>query len=265
MLRLAALLHDIGKPATRRFEPGGGVSFHHHEVVGAKLVRKRLRALRFHKERPSRTSPSWSTCTCASTATATGEWTDSAVRRYVTDAGPLLPRLHRLIRADCTTRNRAQGPPARGPYDDLEERIAALLEHEELDAVRPDLDGNAIMALLGIPPGPLRRARLQAPARGADGRGAGREGRRPRAAAQLVGRAARGAGLSDPRHPGARVAGPAGRPVRLGRPRPSPRGSSSMPVLAFPGPTAPAGFAATDLVDALAEMHLASAVVGGAE
>jgi poly(A) polymerase len=154
VLRLAALLHDIGKPATRRFEANGGVSFHHHEVVGAKLVAKRLKALRFDKE------------TVSAVARLTelhlrfhgygdGAWTDSAVRRYVTDAGPLLERLHRLTRSDCTTRNRRKAQRLSQAYDDLEARIAVLREQEELAAIRPDLDGQQIMAILGIPPGPL--------------------------------------------------------------------------------------------------------------
>jgi poly(A) polymerase len=153
VLRLAALLHDIGKPGTRRFEAGGGVSFHHHEVVGAKLVARRLKALRFDKE------------TVKDVARLTelhlrfhgyrdGAWTDSAVRRYVADAGPLLERLHRLTRSDCTTRNRRKAAQLAGAYDDLEERIARLREQEQVDAVRPDLDGNQIMTLLGIGPGP---------------------------------------------------------------------------------------------------------------
>jgi poly(A) polymerase len=153
VLRLAALLHDIGKPATRRFEPGGGVSFHHHEVVGAKLVARRLRALRFDKE------------TVQAVARLTelhlrfhgyGEqaWTDSAVRRYVTDAGPLLERLHRLTRSDCTTRNRRKAERLSFAYDDLEMRIGELREKEELASIRPDLDGQQIMAILGIGPGP---------------------------------------------------------------------------------------------------------------
>ncbi len=151
VLRLAALLHDVGKPRTRRFEPGGGVSFHHHEVVGAKLVRKRLKALRFDSD----------TVKAVSRLTelhlrfhgyGDGEWTDSAVRRYVTDAGPLLARLHKLTRSDCTTRNQRKARRLSAAYDDLEARIARLREQEELDAVRPDLDGTAIMALLGIGP-----------------------------------------------------------------------------------------------------------------
>ncbi|MGH8774546.1 MAG: CCA tRNA nucleotidyltransferase [Jiangellaceae bacterium] len=152
--RLAALLHDIGKPRTRRFEPGGGVSFHHHDVVGAKLTRKRLTTLKFPK------------AVVDDIATLVelhlrfhgyggGEWTDSAVRRYVRDAGPLLERLHVLTRADCTTRNQRKALALRRSYDSLEERIARLSEEEELAAIRPDLDGRQIMALLGTSPGPL--------------------------------------------------------------------------------------------------------------
>lgn len=152
VLRLAALLHDIGKPRTRRFEDGGGVSFHHHEVVGAKLVAKRLKELRFDK----------ATVQAVSRLTelhlrfhgyGDGEWTDSAVRRYVTDAGPLLERLHRLTRSDCTTRNLRKAARLSAAYDDLEERIAQLKEQEELDSIRPDLDGTQIMTILGIGPG----------------------------------------------------------------------------------------------------------------
>jgi poly(A) polymerase len=153
VLRLAALLHDIGKPATRRHEAAGRVSFHHHEVVGAKLVRKRLTALRFPKD------------VVEAVARLTflhlrfhgygrGEWTDSAVRRYVTDAGELLPRLHKLVRSDCTTRNKRRAAALSATYDSLEARIAELRMSEDLARVRPDLDGNAIMAILGIPPGP---------------------------------------------------------------------------------------------------------------
>nr|WP_297427999.1 CCA tRNA nucleotidyltransferase [uncultured Actinotalea sp.] len=153
VLRLAALLHDIGKPATRRFESGGGVSFHHHEVVGAKLAAKRLRALHFDKD------------TVKAVARLTelhlrfhgygeAQWTDSAVRRYVTDAGPLLERLHRLTRSDCTTRNRRKAARLSAAYDDLERRIAELREAEELASIRPDLDGQEIMDVLGLRPGP---------------------------------------------------------------------------------------------------------------
>jgi poly(A) polymerase len=154
VLRLAALLHDIGKPKTRRFEPGGGVSFHHHEVVGAKLAAARLKALRF---------PNDVTDDVARLVElhlrfhgyGTGAWTDSAVRRYVSDAGPLLDRLHKLTRSDSTTRNRRKAETLRRAYDHLEERIARLREEEELDSIRPDLDGNAIMEILGVPPGPV--------------------------------------------------------------------------------------------------------------
>lgn len=152
VLRLAALLHDIGKPATRRFEPGGGVSFHHHEVVGAKLTAKRLRALRFDKETTQQVVRLVE-LHLRFHGYGEGGWTDSAVRRYVTDAGPLLDRLHKLTRSDCTTRNRRKAARLSAAYDDLEARIARLREQEELDAVRPDLDGNEIMALLGIGPG----------------------------------------------------------------------------------------------------------------
>ncbi|MGL4746040.1 MAG: CCA tRNA nucleotidyltransferase [Dermatophilaceae bacterium] len=154
VLRLAAVLHDVGKPATRRFERGGGVSFHHHEVVGAKLVTKRMRALRFDKE----------TTTAVARLTelhlrfhgyGDGQWTDSAVRRYVTDAADLLPRLHRLTRADCTTRNVRKAQRLARTYDALEARIERLLAEEELKAVRPELDGHEIGEALGIRPGPV--------------------------------------------------------------------------------------------------------------
>ncbi|HEV7453573.1 MAG TPA: CCA tRNA nucleotidyltransferase [Pseudonocardiaceae bacterium] len=154
VLRLAALLHDVGKPATRRHEPGGGVSFHHHEVVGAKMVRKRLRALRF----PTHVVDDVAQLVLLHLrfhGYGGGEWTDSAVRRYVTDAGDLLPRLHKLVRADCTTRNRRKAAALQRSYDDLELRIERIRAEEDLARVRPDLDGNAIMELLGLPPGPL--------------------------------------------------------------------------------------------------------------
>jgi poly(A) polymerase len=154
VLRFAALLHDVGKPATRKFEPGGAVSFRHHDAVGAKLVTRRLRALRFDND------------TIKAVARLVelhmrfygyGEagWSDSAVRRYVNDAGPLLERLHRLTRSDVTTRNRRKAERLAFAYDDLEARIATLAEQEELDSIRPDLDGEQIMALLGIRPGPV--------------------------------------------------------------------------------------------------------------
>ncbi|MFV0493757.1 CCA tRNA nucleotidyltransferase [Mycobacterium sp.] len=153
VLRWAALLHDIGKPDTRRHEPGGGVSFHHHEVVGAKLVRRRMRALKYSKQLVEDVSQ-LVYLHLRFHGYGDGRWTDSAVRRYVTDAGPLLPRLHRLVRADCTTRNRRRAARLRANYDRLEERIAELAAQEDLDRVRPDLDGNEIMGLLGIPAGP---------------------------------------------------------------------------------------------------------------
>ena len=153
VLRLAALLHDIGKPATRRNEPGGRVSFHHHEIVGAKLARKRLRALAFDKATISDVSELIA-LHLRFHGYGDAAWTDSAVRRYVTDAGPLLERLHRLTRADCTTRYRRKAERLSHAYDDLERRITELSEAESLAALRPALDGRAIMELLGLRPGP---------------------------------------------------------------------------------------------------------------
>jgi poly(A) polymerase len=152
VLRLAALLHDIGKPKTRRFEPGGGVSFHHHEVVGAHMTASRLRKLKYSKEIIDDTSKLVE-LHLRFHGYGEGEWTDSAVRRYVRDAGPLLERLHKLTRSDCTTRNRRRALMLEHAYDDLEARIASLREREELDAIRPDLDGNQIMEILGLKPG----------------------------------------------------------------------------------------------------------------
>jgi len=154
VLRMAALLHDIGKPATRRHEPGGGVSFHHHEVVGAKMVRKRLRALRYPKAFTEDVAK-LVFLHLRFHGYGRGEWTDSAVRRYVADAGSMLPRLHKLVRSDSTTRNKRRAAMLAASYDALEERIDALSKQEELNAIRPDLDGNEIMRLLGIPAGPL--------------------------------------------------------------------------------------------------------------
>ncbi|WP_179423605.1 CCA tRNA nucleotidyltransferase [Pedococcus badiiscoriae] len=154
VLRLAALLHDVGKPATRRFEAGGGVSFHHHEVVGAKLTAKRLKALRFDKDTVKAVSRLVE-LHLRFHGYGDGAWTDSAVRRYVTDAGPLLPRLHRLTRSDSTTRNARKAARLSQTYDALEVRIEALMEAEELAKVRPELDGNQIAAVLGIRPGPV--------------------------------------------------------------------------------------------------------------
>jgi poly(A) polymerase len=154
VLRWAAVLHDVGKPATREFVDGGRVTFHHHEVVGARLARKRLKALRY------------ATALVDEVAQLvflhlrfygyrSSEWSDSAVRRYVVDAGALLPRLHKLVRSDCTTRNKRKAAALSAAYDALEQRIAELKAKEELDAIRPDLDGNEIMAILGVPPGPM--------------------------------------------------------------------------------------------------------------
>ncbi|MFF2622468.1 CCA tRNA nucleotidyltransferase [Oerskovia jenensis] len=153
VLRLASLLHDIGKPDTRRFEPGGGVSFHHHEVVGAKLTAKRLKALRFDKDTVKQVSRLVE-LHLRFHGYGEGEWTDSAVRRYVTDAGPLLERLHRLTRADSTTRNKRKAQRLSDAYTDLEQRIERLRGEEELASIRPDLDGQQIMQILGIAPGP---------------------------------------------------------------------------------------------------------------
>ena len=153
VLRLAALLHDIGKPATRRKEPGGRVSFHHHEVVGAKMAKARLTALKYPKDIVADVSRLVE-LHLRFHGYGEGEWTDSAVRRYVRDAGQLLERLHKLTRSDCTTRNKRRAAALSAAYDDLEERIEALREQEQIDALRPELDGYEIGAVLGIPPGP---------------------------------------------------------------------------------------------------------------
>ncbi|MFI0734717.1 CCA tRNA nucleotidyltransferase [Streptomyces sp. NPDC021225] len=153
VLRLAALLHDIGKPRTRRFEKDGRVSFHHHEVVGAKMAKSRMIKLKYSNELVKDVSHLVE-LHLRFHGYGTGEWTDSAVRRYVRDAGPLLERLHKLTRSDCTTRNKRKAAALSRAYDGLEERIGRLQQQEQLDAIRPDLDGNEIMKILGIGPGP---------------------------------------------------------------------------------------------------------------
>ncbi|HEY6595973.1 MAG TPA: CCA tRNA nucleotidyltransferase [Asanoa sp.] len=155
VLRMAALMHDVGKPATKAVGPDGrGVSFHHHEVVGARLTKQRMKALRYPKD-VTADVVDLVALHLRFYGYGRGEWTDSAVRRYATDAGPLLPRLHKLTRSDVTTRNRRKAAQLAADYDALEERIERLAAAEDLARVRPDLDGNVIMALLGVPPGPV--------------------------------------------------------------------------------------------------------------
>jgi poly(A) polymerase len=151
--RFAALMHDVGKPRTRTFQDDGTVTFHHHDVVGAKLTRKRMKALRFSNDEIAAVSKLVE-LHLRFHGYGSGEWTDSAVRRYVRDAGDQLERLHVLTRADCTTRNKRKADRLRRTYDEIESRIERLVEEEELAAVRPDLDGNQIMRLLGLEPGP---------------------------------------------------------------------------------------------------------------
>ncbi|MFJ2978766.1 CCA tRNA nucleotidyltransferase [Curtobacterium sp. NPDC087082] len=152
VLRLAALLHDIGKPTTRKLEPGGAVSFHHHDLVGSKLAKKRLRALRFDNDTIAAVSRLIE-LHLRFFGYTDGAWTDSAVRRYVRDAGDQLERLHELTRSDVTTRNRRKADRLAFAYDDLEDRIRELSEQEKLDSIRPDLSGDDIMRILDIPPG----------------------------------------------------------------------------------------------------------------
>lgn len=154
VVRLAALLHDIGKPKTRAFQPDGQVTFHHHEVVGAAMAKSRLAALRFPKDVVHDVARLVE-LHLRFHGYGRGEWTDSAVRRYVRDAGALLSRLHVLTRADCTTRNKRKAAALAHAYDNLERRIGRLLEQEELAKIRPDLDGNEIQQVLHISPGPL--------------------------------------------------------------------------------------------------------------
>ena len=154
VLRMAALMHDVGKPATKAVGPDGRVSFHHHEVVGARMTKARMKAMRYPKD-VTADVVELVALHLRFYGYGRGEWTDSAVRRYVTDAGPLLPRLHKLTRSDVTTRNRRKAAALAADYDALEHRITRIAEEEDLARVRPDLDGNAIMELLGVPPGPV--------------------------------------------------------------------------------------------------------------
>ena len=153
-LRLAALLHDIGKPKTKALIPGGGVSFHHHEVVGAKMAKERLRTLRFDNHIVKDVGQ-LVFLHLRFHGYGSGEWTDSAVRRYVRDAGELLDHLHLLTRADCTTRNQKKAQLLANTYDQLEQRIKELMQQEELNKIRPDLTGEQIMQILSIKPSPM--------------------------------------------------------------------------------------------------------------
>jgi poly(A) polymerase len=152
-LRLAALLHDIGKPKTKQLIPGGGVSFHHHEVVGARMCKERLKKLRFDNNLIDDVAK-LTFLHLRFHGYGSGEWTDSAVRRYVRDAGDLLTHLHLLTRADCTTRNKKKAEGLAKTYDQLEKRIEDLMAQEELNKIRPDLTGDEIMQILGIKPSP---------------------------------------------------------------------------------------------------------------
>ena len=152
-VRLAALLHDVGKPGTRQLLPDGRVTFHHHEVAGAQMAQRRLTALRFGND-VVRDVSELVKLHLRFHGYHDGQWTDAAVRRYVHDAGPLLTRLHVLTRADSTTRNQAKAQRLARAYDALEQRIAELSQQEELARIRPELDGHDIMRILAIPPGP---------------------------------------------------------------------------------------------------------------
>jgi poly(A) polymerase len=154
VLRMAALMHDVGKPATKAVGRDGRVSFHHHEVVGARLTKQRMKAMKYPKDVTSEVVELVA-LHLRFYGYGRGEWTDSAVRRYVTDAGPLLERLHKLTRSDVTTRNKRKAANLAADYDALEERISRIAAEEDLARVRPDLDGNAIMELLGVPAGPV--------------------------------------------------------------------------------------------------------------
>jgi poly(A) polymerase len=153
-LRLAALMHDIGKPKTKELIPGGGVSFHHHEVVGSRMTKERLRTLRFDNH-VIKNVAKLVFLHLRFHGYGNGEWTDSAVRRYVRDAEDLLIHLHLLTRADCTTRNKKKAESLARIYDQLEERIVQLMMQEELNKIRPDIDGDEIMKILGVKPSPV--------------------------------------------------------------------------------------------------------------
>jgi len=154
VLRLAALLHDIGKPATRKLEPGGGVTFYHHDMVGAKLAQKRLKALRFDNDTIKQVGRLIE-LHLRFFGYSDQPWSDSAIRRYVRDAGEELNRLHALTRADVTTRNQRKADRLSHAYDDLEQRIATLREQEQIDSMRPDLSGEDIMRILDLKPSPI--------------------------------------------------------------------------------------------------------------
>ncbi len=241
IVRFAALMHDIGKPRTRKFQPDGTVTFHHHDVVGAKMCRKRMRALRFSGDTVT------SVCHLVELhlrfhGYGSGEWTDSAVRRYVRDAGDELPRLHVLTRADCTTRNARKAARLQRTYDHLEERIARLAEQEELQLPaagprrQPDHGGAGRPARprrrrgLPLPAGAAHRARARSarsgprpscsPGGGPDRRRPREAGGRRRRAAPAGGRRRTGSGRQQPhhhRHPARRH--PRRHPARRPRPR----------------------------------------------
>ena len=188
-VRLAALFHDIGKPKTRSFGPGGTVSFHHHELVGARMTRDRMRALRYPVDDIEKVSELVELHLRFHTYGM--GWTDSAVRRYVRDAGDLLEELNELTRADCTTRNPARTAALSQRMDELEARIAELREIEELASIRPDLDGREVMAHLGLAPGPLVGRALNLPARASPRRRPALPRGRPQAPRRMVGPATR--------------------------------------------------------------------------
>ena len=185
--RLAALFHDVGKPSTRGYQAGKGTTFHHHDVVGARMTRRRMEALRY----PTADIAAVSELVFLHLRFHTYKmgWSDSAVRRYVRDAGPLLTELNVLTRCDCTTRDERKAAQLATRMDELEARIAELASAEELAAIRPELDGHQVMEHLGIGPGPLVGAALELPPRDPAGRGRDRHRRRVRPPRRLVRRA----------------------------------------------------------------------------